>query len=412
MPRDSAVVQHSATLALDERVRARRAAGEDVVHLGFGEAGLPVLAQVTEVLAGAAGRNEYGAVAGSPQARHAAAGYLTRRGLPTEPADVVLAPGSKALLYALLAVLPGDLVLPRPSWVSYAAQAALTGKRVLGVPIPQQAGGVPDPALLDDALTRARRDGAEPGVLILTLPDNPTGTLADADLVAQVCAVADAHRLTVVSDEIYRDLVHSASGPRPATVHSPAHHLPERTIVTAGLSKSMALGGYRIGFARIPRPDIRAAVIGVASEVWSSLPAPMQEVAAYVLDEPPEVRDHIAASRRLHGAVACAMHETFTAAGAHCRPPRAGFYLYPDLEPLRAHGFATGAELAGHLLDRHGIGVLAGAAFGDDPRHCASASPRACSTARTPSSGPARSRARTRWRCRGSAPHWLACATP
>ena len=73
----------------------------------------------------------------------------------------MIAPGSKALLWALLAVLPGDVVLPQPSWVSYAAQAALAGKRVWGVPIAADGpGGVPDPAALEETLARAARQGA------------------------------------------------------------------------------------------------------------------------------------------------------------------------------------------------------------------------------------------------------------
>src|ERR1051326_4372542 len=115
----------SPTLAGNERLQARRAAGQRVISLGFGEAGLPVLPVVAEVLAAAAGHNAYGAVAGSSAARAAAAGYFSRRGLPTHADQVVLAPGSKALLFATLAVLPGDVILPRPSWVSYAAPAAL-----------------------------------------------------------------------------------------------------------------------------------------------------------------------------------------------------------------------------------------------------------------------------------------------
>ena len=73
----------------------------------------------------------------------------------------------------------------------------------------------------------------------------------------------------------------------------------------------------------------------MASEVWSSLAAPMQHAAAYVLDEPDEVREHVARSRRLHRLVATAAHEQVIAAGALCRPPSGAFYLYPDLEPLR-----------------------------------------------------------------------------
>src|SRR5512132_4094404 len=96
----------SATLAANERVQARIAAGRPVLHLAFGEAGLPVLPSVAERLGAAASANAYGPVAGSLAVRAAAAGYYDRRGLPTSPDRVLLAPGSKALLYALLNVLP------------------------------------------------------------------------------------------------------------------------------------------------------------------------------------------------------------------------------------------------------------------------------------------------------------------
>ena len=256
--------------------------------------GLPVLPSVAERLGAAAGENGYGPVAGSPAVRKAAAGYFERRGLPTAPEQVLLAPGSKALLYALLSVLPGDVVLPRPSWVSYAAQAALAGKRVIDVPIAADAGGVPDPAALREALAAARAQGHEPAILVLTLPDNPTGTVASASLMQEVCAVAEEHGLLIVCDEIYRDLAYE-----PEALRSPASLLPERVFVTNGLSKSMALGGWRIGFCRVPAgplgADAARALTGVASEVWSSLAAPMQHAATYVLDEPPDVRAHVAA---------------------------------------------------------------------------------------------------------------------
>ena len=352
----------SPTLAADERVRRRIAAGEAVVHLAFGEAGLPVLPSVREALARGARDNRYGPVAGTDAARAAAAGYFERRGLPTEPAQIVLAPGSKPLLAALLHLLPGDVVLPRPSWVSYAAQAALAGKRVRQVPI-GTAGGAPDPAALDEEL--AREPGA--GVLVLTLPDNPTGTLADARLVAEVADVAAAHGLAVVSDEIYRDLAFE-----PERFASPAALLPERTFVTSGLSKSMALGGFRIGFVRAPASglgrEMLAALGGYASEVWSSLAAPMQHVAAHVLAEPADVREHVERARRLHRATAQAAHRVLVEGGARCREPGGAFYLYPDFEPLRERFcVSSGEELAEVLLERHGVAVLPGAAFGDDP---------------------------------------------
>ncbi|MBV9026167.1 MAG: aminotransferase class I/II-fold pyridoxal phosphate-dependent enzyme [Streptomycetaceae bacterium] len=364
------MTMHSATLAINEALQARRAAGEKVLHLGFGEAGLPVPDPVAAALSAAARRNGYGPVAGSAQAREAAAGWFGRRGVPTGAEQVLFAPGSKALLFALLAVLPGDVVLPCPAWVSYAAQAALAGKRTVSVPVPAQAGGVPDPALLEQALREARAAGARPGILVLTVPDNPTGTIGRPEHLRAVCEIADRSGLAVVCDEIYAELCHHGSAPMAV------RHLPERTIITSGLSKSMALGGWRIGFARVPTGPwgsrLLPELVGVASEIWSSLAAPMQAVAAYILQDPPEVLSHIDAARRLHARVAAAVHATFTTAGAVCRRPEAGFYLYPDFEPMRpaleALGITTGSALAATLLEQQGVGVLTGEAFGDTAR--------------------------------------------
>jgi aspartate aminotransferase len=366
-----ATLTASATLATNERLRRLIAEGRPVLHLAFGEAGLPVPDEVIEALTRGASDNAYAPVAGSPPARAAAAGWFERRRLPCAPDQIVIAPGSKALLWALLSILPGDVVLPRPSWVSYAAQAAIAGKRVWSVPIAaDDAGGVPDPAALRELLLRAAAQGGRPGVLVLTLPDNPTGTTASAEAVERVAEIAQSHGLAIVSDEIYRDLAHA-----PEQVRSPAEFAPESTYVTSGLSKNMALGGWRVGFVRLPASDAgRAtgtALLALASEVWSSAPAPMQHVVEHVLSEPPEVCAHVSRSRRLHRAVTLAAHERIVSASVSCRRPTGGFYLYPDFEPLRPALLERGVDgadaLADHLLERYDIGVLSGAAFGDDP---------------------------------------------
>jgi aspartate aminotransferase len=159
-------------------------------------------------------------------------------------------------------------------------------------------------------------------------------------------------------------------------VPAPAALLDDHVVTTGGLSKNLALGGWRIGFARTPRTpwgeELRTRLVGVASEVWSCPATPMEAAATFVFDDPEVVTARVAASRRLHLSVSRAVYDVFTEAGASCRRPSAAFYLYPDLEPLREgfarHGATTGAAAAALLLDRYGIGVLAGEVFGDDPR--------------------------------------------
>ncbi|MEV8638311.1 pyridoxal phosphate-dependent aminotransferase [Streptosporangium sp. NPDC051023] len=349
----------SATLAANEDIERRRRAGERVLHLAFGEAGLPVHPALRERLVAASGHNGYGPVAGAAELREAAAGYWHRRGLPTDPDLVVCGPGSKSLLYGLLLAIGGDVVLPMPSWVSYAAQADLVGARPLLVPAPPGEGGVPDPEQVASTVLHARSQGRDVRSILLTLPDNPTGTLASAATVSRLAEISRDLDLMIISDEIYRDLLHD-----PATRFAgPAEFAPERTVITSGLSKSLALGGWRIGVARLPFAVLRDRLLAVASEIWSSPASPVQQAAAYAYTEPAEVIERIDLSRRLHGAVVRAVRERFVQAGVRVDAPLGGFYLYPD---FTGHAFATSAELAAALLDEHGVGVLPGHVFGDD----------------------------------------------
>ncbi|MGW0482934.1 pyridoxal phosphate-dependent aminotransferase [Nonomuraea sp. NPDC003214] len=352
----------SATLAANEDIERRRRAGERVLNLAFGEAGLPVHPALRDKLAAASERNGYGPVAGASELRTAAAGYWTRRGLITDPELVVCGPGSKSLLYGLLLAIGGDVVLPMPSWVSYAAQADLVGSRPILVPAPSGQGGVPDPDLVKAAVLDARAQGRTVRSLLVTLPDNPTGRLAPRSAIHRLVALARELDLYVISDEIYRDLLHDPSTP----FTSPADLAPERTIVTTGLSKSLALGGWRIGVARLPDDahDLRARLLAVASEIWSAPAAPVQEAAAYAFTDPGELTERVRQSRLLHGTLARAVRDRFVEIGASVPAPQGGFYLYPDLSHLRLGGSADVTRL---LLDQHGLGVLPGHAFGDDP---------------------------------------------
>ncbi|TXR96373.1 pyridoxal phosphate-dependent aminotransferase [Streptomyces sp. col6] len=360
----------SPNLALNQLVAERQAAGERLVHLGFGESRLPAFGPLVERLVAGARRNAYGPVAGSAGVREAVAGYFGRRRLPTAPEQIVVAPGSKPLLMAVGHTVPGDVLIPRPAWNTYAPQARLAGKRPIAVPIPEECGGVPDPAVLREHIRAARAEGRDPRLMILTLPDNPTGTLASQAMIRELCAIAEEEDLLIVSDEIYRDVMHDPE----ADYLSPAEVAPARTVVCTGLSKSLAVGGWRIGAARFPEgpwgESIRAGVLSVASEVWSTLAGPMQEAAEYAFAEPEEIRERLRVSARLHGAVAREVHRIAVGAGARCRPPTGAFYVYPDFEPLREelgkHEVTDSASLARRMLDL-GTVVLAGHLLGDEP---------------------------------------------
>lgn len=365
-------VTKSATLAINEEVAALRAAGEDIIHLGFGEAGLPPHPLLMDALAKGAPRNFYPSTAGSASTREAIARFFTtQRDLPTKPEQIVTAPGSKALLFALMDATQGAVVLTRPSWVSYGAQAALLGRDIIWVDAPKNEGGFPDPAALERELAAAVAHGSSPAVLVTTLPDNPTGSLPARETVEAVAEIVRTYNLLHISDEIYRELVHDSS----SQVVSPAEILPENVVVTGGLSKSLALGGWRTGYMRVPDSpqgaQIANSVVAIGSEIWSAMPAPVEPAVEVGVSENPEIIERIAASVRVHGSVARAVYGIFTELGITCRAPQGGFYLYPDFGPhsaiLRAKGIETSEDLAHYLLREHSVATLPGTAFGDLP---------------------------------------------
>ncbi len=360
----------SATLAANEALASRRSRGEPVLPLAFGESGLPVHPRLIAELADTADNGAYGPVAGTERLRAAAAGYWNRRSLPTSPDAVVAGPGSKALLFGTLLALGSDIAVPRPSWVSYAAQATLVGTTPHFVPAVPGEGGICDPAALHAAVRASWRHGRRIGAVLVTLPDNPTGRLASPQAVRELCAVAERHDLVIISDEIYRDLVHDPDTP----VLSPAQVAPHRTVVTTALSKNLAVGGWRIGVARMPDGATGAALrdrlLGIASEIWSAPAGPVQHAAAVALDEPADLADRVNRSRALHAAVSQEVARLCVAAGVEVAPPQAAFYLYPDFGPLRFRlsarfGVGTGEDLAAVLLHRYGAGTLPGSAFGE-----------------------------------------------
>ncbi|WP_025274047.1 pyridoxal phosphate-dependent aminotransferase [Haloglycomyces albus] len=361
----------SATLAANETIAARRAAGRDVVPLAFGGANLPVHPALREAYASAASLADYGPVAGIKSAREALAGYFTRHDVPTDADQVLLGPGTKPLLFALLQALDGDVVVASPAWVSYAAQTAMVGSRPIRVPASAGEGGAPDPELLRPALFQAIKAGMRPRSIIVTLPDNPTGALPSETTMRGVCSVAEEFGLTIISDEIYRDLVFDQ-----AAVPTPVQWAPDRTVVSTGLSKNFALGGWRLGglrFSAGPTGErLMKRVRTAASEIWSTPPLPAQHAAALAWSDLPALRDRIDRSRHLHCTVASAVADIFRSYDLEVVKPRGAFYVWPDFEPWRAylkteHGISTSAELAEWLTEQWDVVTIPGSEFGDAP---------------------------------------------
>ncbi|MFF8598256.1 aminotransferase class I/II-fold pyridoxal phosphate-dependent enzyme [Streptomyces sp. NPDC015232] len=340
------------------------------------EPGLPVLPGLAALLAAAVDRTAPEPPGGGPVLREAAAGYWWRRGLRTHARDVVAAPGAPPLLLALIAAHGGDLLLPRPCPAWWAPQARLLGRPAYHVPTPAECGGVPDPYALLETVRRVRAEGGDPRLLLLSVADDPTATVAPPEILREACEAAVAEGLHIISDETWRDTVHR---PQDTVLLSPAEMCPDEVTVLTDLAGALAPAAWPCAVARFPPAaasradrygDPRARTLDILTALGALVPGPFAPAAAHALDEPEDVTVRARLTAHAHGGIAAAAHRAVLAAGALARPPQAGRHLYADLGPLRAglaaRGVTDSLELENHLTARLGTPVPGGHRFGDE----------------------------------------------
>ncbi|MCT4353157.1 aminotransferase class I/II-fold pyridoxal phosphate-dependent enzyme [Streptomyces sp. Je 1-79] len=340
------------------------------------EPGLPVLPGLAAILAAAAGRTAVEPPGGGPVLREAASGYWWRRGLRTHAEDVVAAPGAQPLMLALIAAHGGDILMPRPCPAWWTPQARLLGRPAYHVPTPAECGGVPDPYALLETVRRVRAEGGHPRLLLLSVADDPTATVAPPELVREACEAAVAEGLHIISDETWRDTLHRRHD---TVLLSPAEMCPEDVTVLYDLSGALLPAAWPCAVARFPPTapdradrytDPRARTLDILTALGAFVAGPVAPAAAHALDEPEEVTVRVALAAALHARVAAAAHRAVLTAGALARPPQAGRHLYADLGPLRAglaaRGVTDSMELENHLGRRLATPVPGGHRFGDE----------------------------------------------
>jgi aspartate aminotransferase len=352
----------SATLAINERSARLRAGGREIFKLGLGQSPFPVPDGVRELLSANAGQKDYLPVRGLTGLREAVAAYhLRKQGIDRQADDVLIGPGSKELIFILQEAFDCEVLLPCPSWVSYAPQAQLAGRRVRWLPTELKDGGRLQPELL---AAECGREPDRPRLLILNYPSNPTGMTLNPELLAGLAAVARRYGVLVLSDEIYGDLHHEG------THESIAVHYPEGTIVSAGLSKWCGAGGWRLGTFSLP-PELRQlgdAMAVIASETFTSVSAPIQHAAIRAYEGGGEIECYLRRSRAVLRGLGRWVAARLRASGALVDDPEGAFYLMPDFTPmrerLRVAGIHASKDLCERLLMEAGVAMLPGSDFG------------------------------------------------
>ncbi|MCB9555743.1 MAG: aminotransferase class I/II-fold pyridoxal phosphate-dependent enzyme [Deltaproteobacteria bacterium] len=358
-------LSQSATIAINDRSNALRAEGRTIFKLGLGQSPFPVPRPVVEALRANAHQKDYLPVKGLPQLRQAIAAHYSELAKVERTAeDVMIGPGSKELMFLLQLVFYGDLVIPSPSWVSYAPQAQIIGRRVRYVQTHRDDGW----CLRADRFAELfGEDPERPTLVILNYPNNPTGYTYELDELKQLASVAREHGVLLLSDEIYGQLHHQGAH------QSIAQFYPEGTIISSGLSKWCGAGGWRLGTFIFPA-ELRwllDAMAVAASETFTSTAAPIQWAAVAAYQPDPEIKTYLTNSRRILRALGRWLAGRLRQVGVLCADPDGAFYAFVDFSNLRPQlalrGVTDSASLCNLLLDQAGVAMLPGADFGRPP---------------------------------------------
>src|SRR5258705_11350003 len=354
-------LETSATIAISQEAKRRRAAGEDVIDRGAGEPDFPTppIPSDAGVRAIREGKTHYPANEGILELRAAAAKHLSllSGGRPVNADNIVVSNGSKQSLFNVCFTLfgPGDVVaIPAPAWVSYPQIVYLSRARPVLVP------GEPEWSL---KVSVRDLDRVVPGArgLILCSPCNPTGAVYTQAEIKAIAHWARDRKVWIVADEIYRR-IHYWTRPAPSFLDLP-DDLLERVVVTYGVSKAYAITGWRIGLALAPGP-VAKAMSALQSHTTTGANHPAQFAAAAALgDERVEadVAKMVAEFRKRRELVVSRFRKDLP--GVEFVDPLGAFYFFFRVDSF---GKITGTDFCTRLITQSGVALVPGAAFGDD----------------------------------------------
>jgi aspartate/methionine/tyrosine aminotransferase len=358
-------IAESATLAVDAKAKALKAAGENVIGFGAGEPDFPTPQHIVEAAA-AACRDErnhrYTPAAGLPELREAIA-VKTKRdsGFDCAAANVLVTNGGKHAVFTAFAVLcdPGDEVIcPAPYWTTYPEAIALAGGASVVVATDESAGF----RVTVDQLEAARTDRTK--VLLFVSPDNPSGAVYPPEEVEAIGRWAVEHGIWVVTDEIYEHLVY---GPNEFTsMPTLVPELTDTCIVVNGVAKTYAMTGWRVGWMIAPK-DVAAAAINFQSHATSNVSNVAQRAALAAVSGDLEA---VAMMRAAFDRRGHTMHRMLNdIPGVSCIEPQGAFYCFPSFEAhlgrtLGGQTITSTLDLADVMLTEAKVAVVPGEAFG------------------------------------------------
>jgi aspartate aminotransferase len=365
-----AAITESATLAVDAKAKALKAAGRDVIGFGAGEpdfATPDVIVEAAIVACRDPRMHHYTPAGGLPELKEAITAKTARdSSYAVAASQVLVTNGGKQAVFQAFATLlnPGDeVLLPAPYWTTYPECIRLAGGLPVEVATDESAGYLATVEQLEAARTPRTK------VLLFCSPSNPTGAVYPTEQVEAIGRWAVEHGIWVVTDEIYEHLVYGAAADWGATAPSLPVVVPEiadRCVVVNGVAKTYAMTGWRVGWLIGPGDIVKAAT-NLQSHATSNVSNVAQAAALAALrgDLSAVAEMRTAFDRRRHTMVAMLQD----AAGVECPEPLGAFYCFPSVKgvlgrTLRGRTPQSSTELAEIVLDEAEVAVVPGEAFG------------------------------------------------
>jgi aspartate aminotransferase len=335
------------------RARALEAEGRDIIHLEIGEPDFDTPANIVAAAHRALddGWTHYGPPLGLPALREAiAADAQLRKGFPADPANVVVTPGAKPIMYyALLALVEAgdEVIYPDPGFPIYESMTRYAGGTAVPIPLREEN----DFRLDIDELRGLVSDRTR--LIIFNSPHNPTGSLLERREIEAIADIARQRDILVLADEIYGRIVHEGEFFSIASLPDMA----ERTIILDGFSKTYAMTGWRLGYAILP-PELVTPFSKMIINSVSCTSSFSQVAAVEALSGPQDaVEEMVAEFRTRRDLIVHGLNEI---EGIRCRVPAGAFYVFPNVGGTGLDG----ATFANRMLNEAGVCMLAGTAFG------------------------------------------------
>ena len=344
-------LEPSSTLKINEVSKNLENKGKKVFKFGFGQSPFQIPSDIIHALKDNAFQNKYLPMQGLEELRESIAKYTSiKKEYVYKSENVIIGPGSKELMFLLHVLFDGEIILPAPSWVSYAPQAILGRNKIQPIQTTRENNWFPTGEEIEEVILKDKNKNY---LLFLNSPNNPSGQICEN--LKEISEIAQKYNLIILSDEIYSELSFEKE------FKSISSFCPEKTIISSGLSKWCGAGGWRLGYFIVPDSlnILRDSINILASETFSAVSAPIQYAAikAYTSDHTEYIND----SKNILKAVGYYVYENLKSNKVLINKPQGGFYLMPEFLNKK---FSSSSEMCNNILKETGVALLPGSDFG------------------------------------------------